>query len=65
VNQWGDLVEVETHIRFETRRERGFVEGHATVRHAPLFAAVAGSVEIGDQALPTRLLASAAARRRD
>ena len=63
VNRWGDLVEVETRIRFETRRERGFVEGHAAVRHAPLFAAVAGSVEIGDQALTTRLLASAAARR--
>ena len=63
VGRWGDLIEVESRIRFETRRERGFVEGHAVVHHAPLFAAVAGSVEIGDQALTTRLLASAAARR--
>jgi len=63
VTAWDDLVEVETRVRFETVRERGFVEGHATVAHAPLFAAVACAVEMGDQALEGRIVASAAARR--
>lgn len=63
VEAWGDLVQVETRVRFETRRSRGFVEGHAVIRHAPLFAATAGRVEIGDGHLEARLGASAGARR--
>ena len=63
LEQWGDLVEVETRVRFETKRTRGVVEGHALVSHAPLFAAAGGVIEMGTSRLPGRLAPSVAARR--
>ena len=45
LKRWGDIVRLRISLTFESRREKGSVEGYARLRPAPLFAAVAGSVQ--------------------
>ena len=55
LKRWGDLARLRISMTFESRREKGTVEGYARLRPAPVFAAVAGSVQSLDA---TPLLAS-------
>ncbi len=63
VKRWGDVARCRVEMTFETSRERGAVEAYARIEPGPLFAAVAGSVRNGEEALSADLKPSEEARR--
>ncbi len=62
VKRWDDLIQVRSTVRFESSRKQ-FVEGYATLQHAPLFAATAGRIRVGKDELKGVMKASVKARR--
>jgi hypothetical protein len=63
VKRWGDVARCRVEVTFETLPDRGLFEAYSRVEPGPLFAAVAGHLRNGDEALSGDLKPSEESRR--